>query len=276
MNGLLRWALAPLVMVAGFGSAIAADMPVKARPIPVALFNWTGFYVGAHGGGMWSDKDWTERCSTFPPGTPCVAIDPGGPFRASGGPSSVIGGVQAGYNWQAGKYVIGVEGDWAWSGKENCAPITGNPNGFYQIEVSAACSRIDSFGTFAARFGIALDRVLLYGKAGGAWVHDSYVARCTGLGNCNGFPPGTDLTTRVGNDRVGWMLGVGAEYAFTANWSVKAEYNYIDLGTDTVRLQTVVFAPFINSVHDIDIRQRMSVAKVGVNYRFGGPVVAKF
>ena len=83
------------------------------------------------------------------------------------------------------------------------------------------------------------------------------------------------MTGSVDDDRVGWTVGVGLEYALTPNWSVKGEYNYMDFGTERNRFTTVVFP--VNSYHDTDIRQHVSVVKFGVNYRFGGAaVVAKY
>lgn len=254
------------------GAASAADISVKARPAPVPVFSWTGFYTGVHGGGMWADKDWTETCSALV-GAPCVAPGGTGPFRTSHQVTSGIAGGQIGYNWQVNNFVIGIEGDasGAW-GNESCSPIVGPPS-FFAINVATACSRVDWLATVTGRAGIAVGQALFYGKGGVAFAHDNYVVRC---GPNNGIcaPANRVMTTSSSEDRVGWTVGVGIEYAFTANWSVKGEYNYMDFGTERNRVQTIVFGP-IDSIHDIDIRQRVNVAKIGLNYRFGGPIVAK-
>lgn len=261
-------------------AAQAADMPVKARPAPVAIFSWTGFYVGAHVGGMWADKDWTERCSALIPAACVTPENPAAPFRTGHTIDSGIAGFQAGYNWQAtNNFVLGIEGDvsGAWS-NEACSQIVGNQGGFFAIQRGAGCSNVDWLATVTGRAGIAMGQALFYGKGGVAFAHDSYVVRCTALNNLGAVcPNGTTMTTGVSEDRVGWTVGVGIEYAFTNNWSIKGEYNYMDFGTERNRFTTIRFAGLpADSNHDVDIRQRVSVVKFGVNYRFGGPVVAKY
>lgn len=272
-----KLALAAIAAIGLSTAANAADMPVKARPAPpVAIFSWTGFYIGAHGGGMWADKAWTERCSVLIPGA-CVAPEnPAAPFRTSHQITSGIAGGQIGYNWQANNWVLGIEGDisGAWD-NEACSLIVGNQGGFFAIQRGAGCSRTDWLATVTGRAGIAVGQALFYGKGGVAFAHNRYVVRClNGLGAV--CPPGADMTTGPSEDRVGWTLGVGIEYAFNTNWSIKGEYNYMDFGTERIGFQTIRFAGLpADSIHDVDIRQRVSVAKIGINYRFGGPVVAK-
>lgn len=273
-----------LGIVAAIGlstAAQAADMAVKARPVaaPVAVFSWTGFYIGGHGGGMWADKDWTERCSVLIPGA-CVAPEnPAAPFRTNHQVTSGIAGVQAGYNWQINNVVLGIEGDisGAW-GNEACSQIVGNQAGFFAIQRGAGCTTVDWLGTVTGRAGVTFGQALFYGKGGVAFVRDNFLVRCTTLNALGAVcPVGAAMTTTASDDRVGWTVGVGLEYALSANWSVKGEYNYMDFGTDRYRLTTIRFAGLpADSNHDIDIRQRVSVVKVGVNYRFGGPVVAKY
>jgi outer membrane immunogenic protein len=105
------------------------------------------------------------------------------------------------------------------------------------------------------RAGLAFDRVLLYAKGGAAWAADrfSFLA-----------PSGRNGTTD--QTRTGWIGGVGVEYAFAGSWSAKVEYNYMDFGTKHVTF-TTDFA---------DIQQRVQTIKAGVNYRFGGPIIAQY
>jgi outer membrane immunogenic protein len=259
------------------GAASAADLaarPYTKAPPPAPIFSWTGFYIGVHGGGMWADKDWTEGCSALV-GAPCTTFGNGGsPFRTSHQISSALGGVQGGYNWQVNSFVLGVEADWSWTGnRETCSQIIG-PAGFFALDGGVGCSRTDWLGTVTGRAGLSMGQALFYGKAGVAFAHDSYVARCSTLQGGICANSNIVMTTSPSEDRVGWTVGVGAEYAFTGNWSVKAEYNYMDFGTERNRFQTIIFP--VDSIHDINIRQRVNVAKVGINYRFGGPVVAKY
>ena len=115
-------------------------------------------------------------------------------------------------------------------------------------------------GTVTGRIGYAWDRMLLYVKGGGAWVRDVYTITAGG---------GFFAETRDTN--WGWTIGAGLEYGLTPNWSVKAEYNYLDFGTERIRFTPNVGAPF-----DRDVDQHIHVVKVGINYRFGGPVVARY
>jgi outer membrane immunogenic protein len=144
--------------------------------------------------------------------------------------------------------VLGVELDASW------ADLTGNTactTGI--VAVAANChARVNALGTFAGRLGFALDRVLLYGKGGAAVANDKY-----------------ELTSiaayKASETRWGWMLGGGVEYSFTDNWSAKIEYNYLDFGTRAVRFTDGTGLLFL----DTSIRERVHVAKVGINYRFG-------
>ena len=111
---------------------------------------------------------------------------------------------------------------------------------------------MDALGTFAGRLGFALDRVLLYGKGGTAFANDKYELNSI-------------AASRSNETRWGWMVGAGIEYSFTDNWSAKFEYNYLDFGTRGVRF-TDTTGTF---VLDTNIRERIHVAKAGINYRFG-------
>jgi len=126
---------------------------------------------------------------------------------------------------------------------------------------------VDALGTVAGRVGIAWDRTLLYGTAGGAWAIDKY--RIVDLSS------GGTLAT-ASETRWGWMVGIGLERAFLANWSVKIEYNYVSFGTNRVTLVcSPVFCGVPTSVPE-DIGQNVSLIKAGINYRFGGPITAKY
>ena len=262
--------LALVAVALGFSNAaFAADMAVKARPAPPApIFSWTGFYIGAHAGGAWFDKDWFVAADTDQhcrwmrrvPGT-CrqpqrlkLARRRPGRFQL---PDRHVG-VRRGSRCQRDR----PEGDQFESSR--LAPI-------FLIN-----SRTDAVGTIAGRVGVASNQALFYVKGGGAWANDRFFTSGSGV-----IPPpplvGVPLQ-QADDTRWGWMVGVGVEYAFTPNWSVKAEYNYLDLGTRRETLQPVPAncpgcGPF-----QYDIRQRMDLVKIGLNYRFGwaGPVVAKY
>jgi len=242
--------LASIALVALFaGPAMAADMAVKAplykAPPPIVAYSWTGCYVGGHVGGLWARKDWT-----LAPPDPITAL-------GSHDANSWIGGVQAGCDYQfAGGWVIGVQGDYAWTDAKGSF--------FDVVDGVTDQSRIRALSTATARIGYAWDRFLGYVKGGGAWEQDNY----------DRFVVGTTVPVGSAREwRSGWTVGVGGEYAFTNYLSGFAEYNYYDFGT-----RTLTFLDPVGAFNDnISIRERKSVVRVGLNLRWGAaPVVAKY
>jgi len=237
-------------------AALAADLrpppppPVKAPPPPVYLFTWTGCYVGGHGGGLWLTKDFT---ATTVVGVPIAATNLG-----SHDASSWIAGVQAGCNYQfAGGFVIGIQGDYAWT-KANGSHV--DPFGLGTI----LSSDTKSLGSVTGRLGYGWDRFLLYFKGGWAWEKDDYT--------WNVVPalPGAVLTAN--ETRTGWTVGIGGEYAFLDWLTGFVEYDYYDFGTKNLPF---TFAPV--TLVNIDIHERKSVVKGGLNFKFGpSPVVARY
>ena len=224
----------------GFGlqqTALAADMPVKApvhkAPMVAPVYDWSGLYVGAHIGGAWSN-------STLTSNTIGTSWDTGG--------TGFIGGLQAGYNFQAGNFLFGVEGDFDWTTFAGTSGPVATPLGNLQASAS-----INWISTVAARFGITSDRFLVYGKIGGGWVQSS-----AALSVVNGGAIWTGSRTDGG-----WLVGAGMEYAFASNWTAKLEYNYIGLSNSTISTP-----PIVNVRHDIQM------LKVGANYQFGDRVPA--
>jgi outer membrane immunogenic protein len=223
------------------GSAVAADMPVKAAykaPV-VSVYSWTGCYIGGNGGGLWVRKDWNVTAT--------------GAVIGSHDANSWVAGVQAGCDYQfAGGFVIGIQGDYDWT----------NAQGTNVDQVQPAWTdrtTVKSVSTVTARVGYAWDRFLGYVKGGAAWERDSYDVYVTA----------TNAAVRTAAEtRNGWTVGIGGEYAFTNFLSAFVEYNYYNFGTRTVTFSDAAQA---------DIRERKSVARVGLNLRFGGgPVVARY
>jgi outer membrane immunogenic protein len=191
-------------------------------------------------------------CTERTPGENFAAVDPDG----------FLGGLQAGYNVQAGQFVYGIEGDVSWADLKGDA-VFRNFN-----TIHTANTKKDFLATLTGRLGVAFDRGLLYGKAGVAWVHDDHWITI----------PGTTFS-KTGVTRTGWTVGAGYEYAFAAGWSAKIEYNFMDFGKHTSSITGVVGA---GGTDPVTIDQNIHVVKIGLNYRFGGdpwgkaPVVAKY
>jgi outer membrane immunogenic protein len=236
--------------------ALAADLApktyTKAPPLPVpAVYDWTGGYIGVEGGFGWGHSDQTDPGIAPPPPPP-----PNNPPPVGDGHYSVNGGLVGGtlgYNWQFGPWVFGLEGDYSWSdikGQSSvCGPTTVLPH--------LCGTSLDSLGTLRGRVGYAVGAYgnwLLYGTGGLA------------VGEVHAFDA---LTPAAGNNfRAGWAVGAGIETAFAPSWTAKLEYLYVDLGS-TVYFNIVPGVPETVSFTS-------NIIRAGVNYRFGGPVVARY
>jgi outer membrane immunogenic protein len=248
-----------IAVLALSGAASAADL---SRPAPMykaaapaeAIFNWTGFYIGAHVGYGWASKDWDQTFAGF--GAPLDRTVT--PVK----PQSFLGGGQIGVNWQTGQWVLGLEADGSWTDASDCgAPF------FRSLAGSAynGCNQVNWYATGTARVGVAMDRALFYIKGGAAFAGEEQNITFRNV-----------VTTSTATDtRFGWTVGGGIEYALSPNWSVKAEYNYMDFGS-----QNYTFTYAANPaalVERWDISQQVHIAKFGINYRFGpSAVVARY
>ena len=238
-----------------------AYQPIAARPI----YTWTGCYAGVNAGGGGAPKTWTDVNGTFGV-LPATTL---GDHTARG----VVGGGQAGCDYQIGSFVFGAQGLYDLTG------MKGNnyqPNRFFLDN-----SFVQSVATLTGRAGFTpKPNVLLYVKGGGAWVHDLYnVSTPPGAGI--GLVPGTFVISLVGptfqsgtilglgrNSSGGVTFGGGVEWApFGGDWTVSLEYSYMNFG-----ISRVTFLPTVVNVSavPIDIKQTTQVVLFGLNYRFLG------
>jgi outer membrane immunogenic protein len=238
-----------LAAVATAGAANAADLPSQTGPYykaaagqPAVL--WTGFYIGANGGGAWG-----QTCWTFIGTVPAVGL-PGPGNEGCHDPRGAILGGQVGYNWQSGPMVFGLEaaGDWANLQGQNVSLLPSPP-----FPASTNHTRVDGLGLFTGRVGYAWGPTLLYAKGGAAVVHGSHDY------TLNGVAPAPIFANET---RWGGTIGGGVEYKFTQNWSGAVEYNYIGLGTSRV---TFPPPPLIAMV---DINRDMHLLTLRINYSF--------
>jgi outer membrane immunogenic protein len=260
-----------VVMIAA--PAGAADMPVKARPLPppAPVFSWTGFYIGAHLGGAWGTTESTLNSVSVNCREREVTYDAQVLFL--NGKSSCrdhtfsgfsipisqtqtngfLGGVQGGYNWQLAPWaVIGVEAQFSWTDLKGTSPC---------VLVLACSTEHDWITTLAGRFGVTYDRLLLYVKGGIAWSKATYSASLN-LGPIS-------ATTSVSDTRTGAMFGAGVEYAFWGNWSAKIEYNYIDFRDEDYNFPVSLnVGPVASLDFGATIHERIHLVKAGLNYRF--------
>ena len=248
----------------GIGAASAADLPARMytkAPAVVAapIYDWSGFYIGVDGGGGWARKCWDA--TSIGGGGIVTVISPAlheGCSTASGG----MVGAQAGYRWQRSAWVFGLEakGDWAnYRGS--------NPSLFLGPAVTDQ-SKVNAIGLFTGQIGYAINNVLIYGKGGAAVAADKYYGIFT--------VPGTAFDT-ASETRVGGYAGVGVEFGITPNVSVAGEYGHAFMGSNSVNFTaTGLTAPVGTFSRSDRIQQDMDIFTVRVNYRFGGPVVARY
>jgi outer membrane immunogenic protein len=239
--------LSALAALTSIRTADAADLPTYRPPAQVApaSYNWSGFYIGGHLGYGWGEHDIT------PTGKIGLMVPP---FSVDH--DGFIGGVTAGWNYQYGRIVLGVEGEATWSDMDGSS--TRELFGF----VNATSSLSNRWtGTVAGRIGIAFETLLYYGKFGVAFADNEYTVRAA----IPGF--GFNYASTASETEVGWMVGAGIEWAFAGNWSAKIEGNYMDFGR---RNHTFAGIPFGHVVLPVaaDFDTRVGNIKFGINYRF--------
>jgi outer membrane immunogenic protein len=294
--------LTGVIGLGGIGAASAADMAVKAKPapLPVEVWNWSGFYIGLNAGGAWSDNSrgytvgvpaGVGAVSLADCGTPAGAVplvipagaNPFGLSASCGSDSSFIGGGQIGYNWQAGAWVFGLEADGAWQSLTERSFTRFGPNGFvpfggFANDTAYFKQETTALGTFRGRVGYAGGPWLIYATGGAAVGNvDHTFTEVAAPGNvCLALAPVGVCRSVSGSDtKWGWTVGAGFEWMFARNWSVGAEYLYVDLGRTTLTLAPIAGTIF-GSVSTAAFDDREHVARVKLNYHFGGPVVAKY
>jgi outer membrane immunogenic protein len=257
-------AIGSLLTTSAFAADLAPRMYAKAPPLPVVVYDWTGFYVGGNLGYSWGRSSDT---STLTNAAGTVLLTTPGKSDLNG----VVGGGQIGYNWQRQNWVWGLEADIQGTGEKGSRAFAFTPGVGLGIGNFAPgiivpfvlTQKIDWFGTVRGRVGIlATPKVLLYATGGLAY------------GQVNSSETvGTVVPSAFSNSitNVGWTVGAGVEGVISGNWTAKLEYLYVDLGTvsSSYTLPSTNIISYSSHITD-------NVLRVGVNYKFGGPVVAKY
>lgn len=229
-------------------AAIAADMPVKASapPLPYA---WSGFYLGANAGyGVGRNQ------SAFGPATMIF------PEATTQQPHGTFGGLQAGVNWQAANWVLGLEADFQLSAQKDatCQALCNIPPGAVVLNQLAVEQSMPWFATARARLGYAVGSVMPYVTGGVAWGRVENTINVTQDGVA--APP-----VGIAETRAGWTIGSGVEAALDGNWTAKVEYLYLNLGEISRSYTAAGFA------HTWRADLHNHVFRAGVNYRLGAP-----
>ena len=242
--------LSTVALIAFAAPAAAADLAArpytKAPPAPIAVvYDWSGFYVGVNGG--WGSS---RKCWDF--------IDPvfGGPEGCHDATGGTAGG-QIGYRWQASSWVFGLEAQGNW------ADFRGSNESLF-FPGFANESRTDAFGLFTGQVGWAANNVLFYVKGGAAVTSDRFRIR--------DIPTGIVVATTGDDTRWGASVGAGVEFGFAPNWSAGVEYNHLFMQDRNYGFITPAGVAFGAD----RISQDVDLVTVRVNYRWGGPVIAKY
>lgn len=241
MRRVLLWSVATAAVLHS-GLTLAADMPAKAKSAVVAApvvasYNWAGAYIGANCGAAWG----RTTTSNVPP------VDDDFKFSDHLNRTGWLCGGQVGYNWQAGTWVYGLEGDLGYIGIKKRIETTpavdsGDTTQFTEVKYGW-------YATATGRLGVAWDRWLPYLKGGAAWAK---------IRNTFGELNDTADFSEINKTRTGWALGGGFEYGFAPNWTWKLEYLYMDFGSDRTKNDDAFYFDHENKVHTL---------KFGVNYK---------
>jgi outer membrane immunogenic protein len=250
---LRRFSLTSVSVIALAGAVNAADIYVPGPAGPGGYKDepyfapWSGFYAGVNGGYGRSAN--TEDVVFF---TSSGFTLPGKGLNAEGG----FGGGQIGYNWQRGAFVFGVEADIQGAGLRS--RYSNQPDGFGDL--SNGRRDIDYFGTVRGRLGYAFDRLLVYGTGGFAY---------GGVANRNFiFNSGASADLNKDTTQIGFAVGGGVEYAITPAWSLKAEYQYIDLGSERLFAQVLPLGA-AETITSNSINNSFNTVRLGLNYHIG-------
>ena len=228
----------------GLAPAFAGSL--KDAPSDGAPFDWTGTYIGAHGGYGWGEFQ-----------------DVGNPAADKKKVDGGFGGIQAGYNWQSpSNIVFGVEADVSFGGPGKDwlgHVVSGN-----RFDPYYGSDEVERFGTVRARIGYAHGRLLPYITGGLLWSTNKHSLGCDkavapgGSNGCN-----TKFNTSDTETSVGWTVGGGIELALDSHWSFKGEYLYGNIDTGKVTLVDPNY-PAVKRDFDGD----MNLVRAGLNYRF--------
>jgi outer membrane immunogenic protein len=291
----------------GMAADMAVKSPVYKAPPSVVASSWTGFYVGANVGYSWgrSGNDWNifspSNAAAIAGATTCNT-DGGGAAHAicwigsdSDKLKGVIGGLQAGHNWQSGYFLAGIETDFQFSGQKG--DQTFNSVAFAGAAAPATASLSATYtekllwlGTLRGRLGFTADRWLIYTTGGLAYGRVTINGSATATGNTffadNVCGPIICPLASWSNSvtKAGWTIGAGVEGAISDNWSLKVEYLHVDLGQVSTTFATlhgcfgnaVVCSIQAAGTGAISSRVTDEIVRIGINYKFSGPVVASY
>jgi opacity protein-like surface antigen len=237
------------------GPAMAADMPLAAAAPFAERFSWTGCYLGGHLGGGFGRKDMTDPVQLVQDSF-LGAGSTAGITTVSPTPSGLVIGGQIGCDYQfAPSWVVGVEGAGSASTMKNTRSVglpLGNP------DTAFVKATTDFLPSVTVRLGYAIDNVLLYAKGGVALAGDKY--------DVTGSFQGAPFAFEGLDNRLGWTVGGGVDWAFSHHWSVNLEYDYYQFGHGGILMSD----PINTFAAIVDVKQNVQVVKAGLNFHIWG------
>jgi outer membrane immunogenic protein len=257
--GKFAFASAAALAVTLAGPALAADLPLKAEmPYVEPRFAWTGCYGGGHVGGGWGSKAVTDPVflveeNLIAPGTTT------GVTTVNTSPTGAVIGGEIGCDYQfSSNVVVGIEGTASGSTMRGSQTVSLHDS---PPDVALVQANNDFLASVTGRIGYAFDTVLLYGRGGLAVAGDKYnVSGGSVAGN------GTPFNFRGLDNRVGYVVGGGVDWAFSRHWSVNVEYDYYQFGHGNILLTDGISG--LTGV--VDVKQSVQVVKVGFNFHIWG------
>jgi outer membrane immunogenic protein len=255
------------------GPALAADLsrppPVYKAPALMPVLNWNGWYIGGNAGWVGTaDQNVANTGTDTGPGglgslLAAGAIPASVPTKYSG----FLGGGQIGYNWQSGTWVFGIEADFdGASAKGDTTAVFPGGGGF--VPVTTTFHReLDWLATVRGRLGVTVAPAFLVYTTGGLAVGETKIGNSFICPTC-APPSSTEASTANvnSNTAAGWTVGAGAEWMFSPNWSVKAEYLYVDLGSHS---STIAYTYGANtSSLTSTVRDTDHIVRGGINFHF--------
>jgi outer membrane immunogenic protein len=267
MKARFGWALASAMLAGGIGSAYAADMAVKARPLPppVPVFSWTGCYIGGHVGAGWASQTGTSADPASDLAIGHIDTD-----------AHALAGGQIGCNYQFNQFVLGIEGDGTWTDIHGSAFDANRfPN---HVPVGSGgvtfTDNVNWLATIRGRAGWAIaPQFLLYVTGGGAWGDVNYHTV-----DIHFVGPAFPATFDFSGNRSGWVAGAGGEWAFSANWIARLEYLHYELqGASATGIPRTGFPTELSTFTWSTLK--IDTVRAGLSYKFGGfggPVVARY
>jgi opacity protein-like surface antigen len=263
-------------VAASAGAAVAADLPVRGAPPPLApaaapayISEWAGFYVGIHGGGGWGHESFENSVSQCDfKNAPLLATSCAFDtflLPADVSPHGGVFGFQFGHNWQWGPVVGGLELDYSGAdltGSSTFSVVNGNTQTF------TTDKKIDALASVRGRLGyLIFPNWLFYGTAGIGWGHERIGMVASDFCSCGALNREENATSFL--NMFGWVAGAGVEWKFANNWLLRGEWLHYDFLRVTNSTNNPEFVDYPFFLDPGNVKTTVDVARAAISYKFG-------